>query len=226
MTIINNNAILIETVVPELKLGEIMLSADNRSTKEKKLSDAERIRRAVLPNSVWGELSATLNGEKSQGLSDILRNALKLIANDRLRDALNENPLAREIPLSSFTVPELLRWSEETATSRGSITFTRDDATSWFATSATRAAIVQKHSSNPKLAGILAMLEARFGALAAKNHGLKSEEEANKLLAMIADSDTTGERAALVGEITGRLTHIAKQMAERAKADSVSLDDL
>lgn len=226
MTVINETNILIETVVPEIKLGEIMLSADNRSTKEKKLSDSERIRRAVLPANAWGEISATLNGEKSQGLTDVLRNALKLIANDRLRDCLNENPLAREIKLSDLSVSELLKWSEETATSRGSITFTRDDATAWFTTSATRAAIATKHAANPKLAGILSLLEARFGALAAKNHGLKTPEEADKLLAMISDEDTTGEKAALVGEIVGRLTHISKQLTERAKSDSVSLDDL
>jgi len=226
MTIINAKQATIDTVVPQIKLGEIMLSADRRSTKEKPLSDAERIRRAVLPADQFTEFAGTIKGERSQGLTDLIRSALQAIGNDRLRDTLAANPDARTIELSDYTIPALLAWNAESSTSRGSITFTRDEVTAWFATSATRSTLVEKHSANPKLAGILALVEKRFATLAAKNHGLATVDDADKLLALIADADATGPKAALVGEIAGRIAHITKQLAAKAAEDTVSMDDI
>ena len=160
MTIINETNVAIETVVPSLKLGEIQISADRRSTKEKPLTDAERIRRAVLPANHWGELAATLNGERTQGLTDILREALKQLAADRLRDALAADPMLRTVPLADYSVSALLTWSTETAASRGSITFTRDEATNWFAKSATAAAMLTKHGA--KGLAVISLLTNRY----------------------------------------------------------------
>lgn len=222
---INQTQIVIETVVPSLKLGEIQISADRRSTKEKPLTDAERIRRAVLPANYWGEVSGNLNSERSQGLTDLLREALKSIASDRLRDTLNENPLATTIELKDYSVAALLTWSTETASSRGSITFTRDAATSWFTTSATAAAMLEKHGAT-KGAAINLMLTNRFGALAAKNHGLREESEALKLTSIISPADLEGTSAALVADIIGRLDAIAKQLRAKAQEATVSMDDI
>lgn len=222
---INATQIVIETVVPTLKIGEIQISADRRSTKEKPLTDAERIRRAVLPSTAWGETGATLNGERNQGLCDILREALKQLANERLRDTLNENPLATTIELSDYSVAALLTWSSETAASRGSITFTRDQATNWFAKSATAAAMLEKHGAT-KGAAVVSLLTNRYGALAAKNHGLKDEAEAQKLVAIIDAKDLEGESAALVADIIGRLDAISKQLKAKAAEATVSLDDI
>lgn len=222
---INATQIVIETVVPTLKLGEIQISADRRSTKEKPLSDSDRIRRAVLPANSWGEINATLNSERSQGLTDILREALKSIANDRLRDTLNENPLATTIELKDYSVASLLTWSTETASSRGSITFTRDQATSWFTTSATAAAMLEKHGAT-KGAAVNLMLTNRFGALAAKNHGLREENEATKLVSIISPADLEGTSAALVADIIGRLDAIAKQLKAKAAEATVTMNDV
>lgn len=222
---INSTEVVIETVVPQLKLGEIQISADRRSTKEKPLSDSERIRRAVLPQNCWGEISATLNSERSQGLSDILREALKQLASDRLKDALQENPLLRTIKLQDYSVAELLKWSNETAASRGSITFTRDQATSWFTSSQTAASMLTKHGET-KGAAINTMLQNRFGALAAKNHGLKDESEALKLMSIIHPEDATGKDAALVTDIMGRLDAITKQLKAKAAEATISMDDI
>lgn len=222
--IINNNLVSIETVVPSLKVGEIQISADRRSTKEKPLTDSERIRRAVLPANHWGEIGATLNSEQSQGLTDILRESLRSLAADRLKDALAADPMLRTVPLADYTVAELLKWSSETAASRGSITFTRDEATNWFAKSATAAAMLAKHGA--KGLAVVTLLTNRYGALAAKNHGLKDEAEAQKLMAIIDPADTTGESAALVADIIGRLDNIAKQLRAKAAEATISMDDI
>lgn len=226
MSLITTLATEILTVVPELQLGQIQISADRRSTKENKLSDAERIRRAILPANHWGEFSALLNGEKSQGLTDILREALKQLASDRLKDSLAAEPQLKTIDLADYNVSNLLKWSTETAASRGSITFTRDEVTNWFAGSATAANIKTKHGD--KAEAILSFLSNRYGALAAKNHGLKVEAEAIKLMVLIADADTdaASPAAALVAEIVGRLDSIAKQLKAKAAEASISLDDI
>lgn len=222
---ISQTLIAIETVVPQIKLGEIMISADRKSTAENKLSDSERIRRIVLPANAWEEISANLNDAKSSALTDILREALKKLANDRLRDILSENPLQRTVELNQFQISELLKWSNDTAASRGSITFTRDEATSWFTKSATAAAMLEKHGAT-KGAAIITMLTNRFGALAAKNHGLKDEAEALKLMSIIDPADATGTSAALVTDITARLDAIAKQLRAKAAEATISMDDI
>lgn len=219
----NEQSVVIQTTTPEIKLGEILLSADKRSTKDEKLTDAERIRKAVLPANFWGEVKATHNDQASQGLTDILREQLKKLASDLLRDKLAENPQLRQIALTEFSIPNLLRWSEETASSRGSITFTREQVESWFKASATRSNLATKHSSNPKLAALLDMVSNRFGALAAKNHGLKDAADASKLLSIIATEDMD---TPLVTDIVGRIAHIEKTLLAKEQEATVSMDDL
>lgn len=226
MTILNNLQVTIDTTVPTLSIGQTQLSADRRSTKETPLTDAQRIRRAVLPAGHWGELAAQLNNERSQSLTDILRAALTAIASDRLRDTLAADPMAKTLELSQFTVPALLAWNAETASGRGSITFTREQVEAWIADSATLAALRLKHAGKPNLPALCALVTTRFATLAAKNHGLKDEADALKLLQLISPEDATGSKAALTTEIIGRLEHIAKQLAAKAAEATVSMDDL
>ena len=226
MTTLNNLQITIDTTVPSLSIGQIQLSADRRSTKETPLTDAQRIRRAVIPANYWGELSATLNSERSQSLTDVLRTALTSIASDRLRDTLAADPLTKVLELSQFTVAALLAWNAETASGRGSITFTREQVEAWLADSATLAALRFKHAGKPNMLALCALLGTRFATLAAKNHGLKDEADALKLLQLISPDDATGSKAALTTEIIGRLEHIAKQLAAKAAEATVSMDDL
>jgi len=224
---INNTSLPIQTVAPSINIGEIMLKADKRSTEDKPIPEDQRIRRVVLPAETWGELAASINGERSQALTDVLRAALVEIGSKRLKDALAESPMLREVPLADYTVAELLKWNEETATSRGSITFTREDAEKWYDTSETRKAREalwkEGGANDATIKARHQFLRNRFGALAAKNHGLKESAEAIKLMAMIADADT---KSSIVVEITGRLAHIVKQLEAKEQEATVSMDSL
>lgn len=217
----------INTVVQTLNLGEIQIKADRRSTKETPIPEDQRIRRIVLPANHWGSIEATLNTAKSQGLTDILRSALTKLGDDRLKDILAETPMAREVSADDFTVAELLKWSEETATSRGSITFTREDAEKWYDNGSSRKALQAKWEAANLDADIIkaqhAFLRNRYGALAAKNHGLKDEAEATKAMTLI---DATDAATAIGTEIVGRLEHIAKQLAAKAAEATVNMASL
>lgn len=228
MTIINSSSITIDTTVPTLSLGQIQLSADRRSTKEAPLTDAQRIRRAVIPATHWGEISATLNGNQSQSLTDVLRSSIQAIASERLRDVLAAEPLTRILPLSDFTVTALLTWNADTASNRGSIAFTRDQVEAWLPTSATLKQFATKHANKPQLATLITYVSNRFAALAAKNHGLKEEGDALKLLALLApeDSEPSNPQLALVTEIISRLEYIAKSLKAKAAETTISMDDL
>lgn len=225
MNLINNTHAAIETVAPTLAIGEIQLSADRRSTKESPVAESERIRRVVLPANHWGKVESSINDERSQALTDILRAALVKLGSDRLRDQLAETPMLRSVAISDYTIAELLRWSEETATSRGSITFTREQAENWFASSITKANLAAKHGgkTDDQWKAICGFVTNRFGALAAKNHGLVKADDAVKLMAMIAPEDAS---SSIGTEIIGRLQHIEKQLTAKANEATVSMDDL
>lgn len=217
MTIINNTSATIDTVVPELKIGEIQLSADRRSsrTSKEKLTDSQRIRRVVLPANHWGEISAHHNGTPAQGLTDILRNALRDIGSARLRDTLAESPMLTTVSLSDYTVTSLLSWNAETAASRGSITFTREQVEEWYPTSAIYKLMEEKGAQWQEFLG------KRLATLAAKNHGLKKAEDADKLVTLLADDADSS----IGSELIQRLSHISKSMSQRVE-ETLSLDDL
>lgn len=215
----------IQTVSPELKHGELMVSADRRATKENPLQDHERIRRVVLSSALWDGYDASLRGSSSQGLRDMLTKALQQLAADKLRDMLSESPTLRTVEVTHFTIPALLAWQAETAASRGSLTLDRDEVLAWFETSATRAAIMTKHGN--KAPAVLSFLRTRFAALAARNHGLSKPDDATKLTALIAAADLEGPAASLVAEVVQRLAHIERSLtAKLANAEAISLDDL
>lgn len=230
MSIINNQSVTIDTTVPTISIGQIMLSADRRSTKEKPLTDAERIRRAVLPAGHWGELAASINEERSQSLTDVLRVALTAIASDRLRDTLAAEPMQRTIALSDYTVSALLSWNAETASGRGSITFTREQIEQWFDSSATKNVLCDKwiHAgkTNEQMVTMCQFVRNRFAATAAKNHGLKEAADAVKLTTLIDSADLEGKDASLMVELLGRLEHINKSLTAKANEATVSMDDL
>lgn len=208
----NSNTLHIHTVSPALKLGEQMISADKRG---KELSDSERIRRIVLPASLWNGISATLNTQHSVGLQDVLLAGLRRIASDRLKDTLTETPALREVPTEHYSIAALLAWNEESASSRGSITFTREDVEQWYPTSAVFRIMATKGQQ------WTAYIGNRLGTLAAKNHGLKKPEDAAKLITLLADDSST----ALVAELISRLSHIERSLSAK-QADALSLDDL
>ena len=216
MELNNNTEVTIDTVTPELKIGEIQLSADRRSSKETPLSDAERIRRVVIPANYWGELSASANGTANSGLRDILINGLRAIGSARLKDVLTENPLQRTVKLSDYSVTNLLAWSEETAASRGSLTFDREQVEAWFPSTHLHQQMKEKGEQ------YITFMSNRLAALAAKNHGLKKPEEADKLITLLASDTENG----ICSDLIQRLAHISKSLAARTNDSAISLDDL
>ena len=211
--ILNTTELTIDTVTPALTLGQIQVSADKRG---KELSDAERIRRVVIPANHWGNLSASMNGSASQGLTDILVTGLKTIAAARLRDYLTEQPLARTVALADYTVSSLLAWSNDTSSSRGSITFEREQVEAWFPTSKLFTVMALKGK------GFTDFVGNRLATLAAKNHGLKLPSDADKLITLLADDSDTP----LASELIQRLAHISKALSAKTAATTVSMDDL
>jgi hypothetical protein len=216
MSIINSKEITVDTVTPSISIGEIMVSADRRNNKGIQLSDSERIRRVVIPAGHWGQLTATMNGTPAQGLTDILINGLKAIAAARLRDYLQEQPMARTVALADYSVSALLAWSEETASSRGSITFDRDDIIEWYPTSKLFAAMAARGKQ------FTDFMQQRLAALAAKNHGIKSPEDALKLQTLLADDADTS----MGSELIQRLAHIEKSLNARKLETTLSIADL
>ena len=221
-TIVNTTTgkteLIIHTVTPQIVIGEQMISADRRAAKGQELSDSERIRRNVLPANHWGSLSATMNLTPSQALTDILTAGLRSIAADRLRDTLSESPMVRTVSLDDYTVSALLAWSNDTASSRGSITFTREQVEQWFPTSKLFATIASKGKQVTDFVG------SRLATLAAKNHGIKESKDANKLVSLL--SDDVAADAPLAAELVLRLTAIAKNLDAKKEEKTLSLDDL
>ena len=216
MAIINAKELTIDTVASPLTIGEVMVSADRRTSKEKPLSESERIRRVVIPAGHWGTLTGAANGTPAQGLTDILTNGLKAIAGARLRDFLQESPLARTVALSDYTVTALLAWSEETASSRGALTFDRDDVEAWYPTSRVFAAMSAKSAQHVEF------LKGRLCALAARNHGIKNPDDAAKLMVLLsADADSS-----VGSELIQRLAHIERNLNARKLDATISIDDL
>lgn len=230
MSVLNNTSVTIDTVVPALSLGQVQLSADRRSTKEKPLSDAERIRRVVLPAGHWTEFSGSLAGERSQALTDLLRSALVGIGSERLRDSLAADPMLRVLPLNDFTVGALLAWNAESSAGRGSITFSREQVEAWLGATdgscVTMSSFKQRHAGKANLQQLVAFVVSKFAVLAAKNHGLKEVADVEKLIALIDVADFDGKHGSLVAEVLGRLEHVKKLIAGRAESAVVSMDDL
>lgn len=208
----NHQALIIHTVTPALTINDIQISADRRG---KELPDSDRIRRICIPSEQWGTLAGQQNHQTHQGLTDILFQGLRDLAAKRLRDALEENPMARTVPSAEYTVSALLAWGAETASTRGSITFTRDDVNSWFPTST----LFQRYASRGQ--ATIDFLTQRLGALAAKNHGLKKPEDADKLITLLIDDAATP----LVSDMIQRLSHISKSLTAKT-TDTISMDDL
>jgi len=232
MTVINTNEVTVDTVATPAKLGEIIVSADKRSTTENPLSDAQRIRRVVLPSGHWGNLTAgvaDLEGtyKKVQGLTDILVSGLRSIANSYLKETLSENDGMRTVSLADFTVASLLAWSTETAASRGALTISKEDIEKWFPTSKLFAVMQARDAAEKKGTAYTDFMGKRLSALAAKNHGIKDDVGCAKLVVLLeADIATPGDSIAT--ELVGRLAHIGKTFAAKTKelATAITMDNL
>jgi hypothetical protein len=196
-----------------------MVSADRRSTEKAPVPEAERIRRVVIPANHWGSLAATQNLNPSPLLAALVTKGLQGIANARLRDYLNEQPMARTVAAADYTVSALLAWNEETSKAGNVIPFTRDDLVAWFPTSAT----FTKYATKGKQ--IVDTVGATLYKLAAKNHGLKDADTARRCIAWldtaVAANDTTA--AALVERLSAIITNMEAK-TDTSKIDINSID--
>lgn len=209
----------IETVSREANIATVTVSADRRSTKQNPVPEDQRIRRVLLPASIWGNYKALIGDDFSQALTDCLRKGINDLADARLKEYLQENPMHRTVRTSDYSIPALLAWSESTAASRGSLTFTKEEVIEWFPTSKI-AARLKKASQAHYDKGL-----KRLSALAAKNHGLEMPADALGLIALLEQDASAEDAPALVSEMVSRLGNIAKTLAERKK-DDVDLNDL
>jgi hypothetical protein len=217
------NMFTIDTAPTGLQVGEILVSADRRqSSKGPQLSDAERIRRVILPAGFWGPFEVTSSGLRSPhstALAELLVQSLRRIAGEFLRDYLAEHPMARTVNVSSFLPGPLLAWHTANAASGGSITFTREEVEEWFPSSKLHAVMAAKGPD------FVVFMVKRLAALAAKNHGLKTEQEADKLITLLAADAEAADAPQLVLDLVQRLNHISRSLAARKDERALTLDD-
>lgn len=212
-TATNGTEFTIDTVTPEITLGDIMVSADKRG---KELKDSERIRRVVIPAKHWSGLAATQNLQLSPLLTDILIKGLQSIAKARLADYLNEQPLARTVAANDYTVSALLEWNAETTKQGQVIPFTREELEAWFPTSAT----FSKYA--PKGQAITDTVGATIYKLAAKNHGLKDIDEAARVINWLDTAVSAGDSTA--SALVLRLGQIIDNMKAKTDNKKISIN--
>jgi hypothetical protein len=201
----NGTEFTIDTVTPEITLGDIMVSADKRG---KELTEAQRIRRVVIPAAHWAGLSATQHLRPSNLLTDILIKGLQGIAKARLVDYLNEQPLARTVSASDYTVEALLAWNQETSKQGDALAYDADEIAEWFTTSN----LYTKAAKQGQV--VVDVIKGTLTKLAAKNHGIKDEEETTKIIVWLADDEANPVAAALIS----RLGKISETIAAKKAA--------
>lgn len=231
MAIINETHATIDTTATDpkaLQLGQLVVSADRRSTSKQKLTDAERIRRVVLPAGAFGSYTASIEGnpDAANPLTGILTRALVDIASERLRAVLATDPGAKTVPLADFTASALLAWNAENAAT-SSAGYTRKDIEEWFPTSSLHAVMAarDKEAGNAANEGFVAFVSNRLGCSPQKNHGFKTEQDCDKMLTLLAADlepkaadGTAQEPHELVGLLVARIEAIRSSFAHRKEA--------
>lgn len=215
----NQQEAIISTTGLERDHDEIIVSANRKSTSDKKLTDAERIRCCAIPAATFSGITILSENCPTDPLSALLQSKLQDIANQRLREFIAETAdSVRSIPLNLFSLPALLAWDAETSAARGSISFSKEEVLEWFNKSATKQQLAQRLPAEG-----LEFISKRFSALAAKNHGLAKEADALKLLSLIAPVDATSETGSAV---VARINAIATSLRAKADSNTWSMDSI
>jgi hypothetical protein len=204
----------IDTTTPAITAEEIMLSADRRG---KELSDAERIRRVVLPAKTWGSLAATENLKPLENLAAVLEKALIQIASARLRETLEENPLARTVAAADYSISSLLAWNAATSKQGASFPYSREELETWFATSAT----AKKYT--PKGEAVLQVVKETIAKLAARNHGIKTTDQANRVIGWLDTAVSADDpiASALVEKLGNIITVLEEKTSKAPSMDAI-----
>jgi hypothetical protein len=227
MTTINQTHLTIDTTSIEPTIGQLVISANRRGNKAKgiEIPKEERIRRVMLPAGHWPELRSTIDNIFSQPLTDILRERMRKLAGERLEELLTAEPLARSVPASLFSLSELLAWSTETSTNRGSIGYSAEDVESW----------LEEESTIIKALAL--RTDAKAAALA-KDYIEKCTRSASTQAAKAFDSDAVtmrkfasmmqarNEQATVVGaKIVARVTALAVR-EDNKRSDAIDYDSV
>lgn len=177
------------------------------------VTDDLRYRSVYMPAEViFGGVTAMLDDKPSTALLSLVHNALLELARARLKDDLGDTRSLKSVVVNDYSVAALLAWNIETAAARGSLSFTKDQALTWFDASSLSTKLIQK---NPKAH---AALRIRVAALAAKNHGIKFSKDATAILALIPAEDVA---TGIGSDIVARLAHISAALAEKEQEESL-----
>lgn len=201
----------------KLSTGTLQIIARWKDSKEKTISPANRNRAVIIPESLWiDQLECNVKDEEKE-VSSALRlhilDSFAELAKDYLSAITEEsNWLRTQVPLSHFTITNLLNWQAEQAALSGRLN--GDEIKSWIANSATVLAVTNSHGAE-----IGKALGEQFIKLASPNHGL-TPEKAAKILANLWKSDDTDSNTGL--RVQMRLTAISKKSAQTANVlDSI-----
>lgn len=201
----------------KLAAGTIQIVARWKDSKDKVIAPANRNRAIIIPEALWiDRLSCEVTDEAKE-----VSNALRLHILDSFAElaknylsAISEesNWLRTQVPLSHFSITNLLNWQAEQAALSGRLN--GDEIKSWLTQSVTVKAVTESHGAE-----IGKALGEQFVKLASPNHGL-TPEKAAKILANLWKSDDTDSNTGL--RVQMRLTAISKKSADTANVlDSI-----
>lgn len=154
--------------------------------------------------------------------ADLVNSVLVQQASDTLKNWRSGNPDSTMVPAHLFT-QSALRESYMMDGS-GAITFTREQLDSEFSKSATWARIVGSamYKQNPQYRSIASVFKEKILALAGRSHGSITDEDLDKILAKLEESDLESSLGAYV---VRRIQKIKKDR-EADSAQGFSIDDL
>ena len=166
------NPVMIHTVKPEVKNGEILIAYNWRSTAAKVVPESQKHRSIVIAADYLVTQEVREIPAKFRGM---VLSALETIASERLADFCQAASMAATaVSAELFRVDALLAWNNERQLLQQRLT--ADEIKAWAPTSATVAAITANHGAAHGSAMV-----AQLVKLAGPNHGL-TPEKAGKIL--------------------------------------------
>lgn len=178
--------------------GWELVSATQRSTKEKKVADCDKFRGVFIP-----ELSVDEAGvpRKFQGL---VLGALRATASDQLAALWKDSTDGLQtVPADCWGVDSLLAFAERVAQSQR---LTKEAIIGWYKGSKVAAKLA------PKGAKMVAHYESIFGGLAASGLG-QNEQQCSQLLAILAGESACWQVDAMVRKLERRISDIQAEAA-------------
>lgn len=172
---------------------------------------------------VFTVVESFASGLESLGTwADLVNSVLMQQASDTLKNWRTGNPDSTMIPAHLFTQAALRE--SYMLDGSGAISFTREQLDSEFSKSATWARIVGSamYKQNAQYRAIASVFKDKILALAGRSHGSITDEDLDKILAKLEESDLDSQLGAYV---VRRIQKIKKDR-ENDTAQGFSIDDL